>query len=92
VAVSDVITLAPVHWAGDGRCQVTNETREFGRFMDRFTRWHDKAFDTWLEMASANCPADLRIETADVADSMAAGWARLAREVRATPSIGAVNE
>lgn len=74
VAVRDIVTLVPIHWAQEKACQRSNDAREFGRFMDRFTLWRDKSFEHWVKTAGEDCPADLRAEAALQAKWMAGWW------------------
>lgn len=85
VAVRDVLILVPTDWSAHEACQASNATREFGRFMDRFTRWHGKAFGEWH--LAEQCPAALRTEAADLARSMSAQWSRLADELSRTARL-----
>lgn len=80
-SVGELVVMAPVVWKDEKACQRTDATREFARFMDRFTRWNNTSFYEWVTKQAPECPADLRTEAASVARSMSAAWARLADEL-----------
>lgn len=79
VTFGDVMTFMPVEWAAD-KAITTNEQREFGRFMDRFTHWHGKHFQEWTHL-TANCPAELRPAAALAARIIAARWSAMAADL-----------
>lgn len=79
--VGELIVLAPVVWKDEPACQRSNATREFGLFMDHFTRRKGKSFYDLVTAMADECPADLTQEADSVARSMAAAWTRLADSV-----------
>lgn len=78
VAVRDVIVLVPTDWAAEEPCRRSNAARQFARFMDRFTRWHNKSFEQWMGEVGADCPAELRTEAVELAGWMADAWKQYA--------------
>lgn len=80
-SVSDILTLVPTEWGNEPACQRSNATREFGRFMDRFTTWHSKGFQAWVEEVGDNCPAELRTAAANQASWMASWWFAYAEQL-----------
>jgi len=86
--IAEAMGLAPTEWARHEACMRSDVGRDFGRMMDRFTRWNNRPFAAHAD--AKKCPPALREPAAAVARQMAARWSELAQELDTPTRLEAV--